>query len=257
PALGSHTSAYTYLAEELVSAGYVVIGINHQYESEYVVDPVGRYIPSNLRFHDSLKEIPIPDQLTAEEYRAAKAARQDLLAADVGFVLNELKKLNPSIFDNQLDFSRLGAWGHSIGGAAVTEAARSEQSIKAVANLDGTPTTASLASGIAVPFMYLEDLADYRRHPGYKLQFDRRDAFCARSGQPAYRVLFAGIDHASFYDYNYQFAKDSPNELVEKKTLDKFVLYLEHFFDRHILTENISIEASLTDSMEIYVYPKP
>ena len=47
PALGSHTSSYTYLAEELVAAGYVVVGINHQYESEYVIDPVGRYIPSN------------------------------------------------------------------------------------------------------------------------------------------------------------------------------------------------------------------
>lgn len=257
PALGSHTSSYTYLAEELVAAGYVVIGINHQYESEYVLDPVGRYIPANLSFHDSLKLIPIPEQITADEYRAAKGTRQQVLAEDIAFALAELKKLNPSTFSNQLDFSRMGAWGHSIGGAAVTDAARNDSQIKAVANLDGTPSTDALENGINVPYMYLEDLTDYRRHPGYKMQFERRDAFCRKTGGVAYRILFADTDHSSFYDYGYQLEPNTPFGLAQKQNLDDFEHYLEYFFDRHLLAERTSIQAQQSDSLEIFVYPNP
>ncbi|MFK7924175.1 MAG: hypothetical protein AB8H47_19610 [Bacteroidia bacterium] len=257
PALGSHTSSYTYLAEELVSAGYVVIGINHQYESEYVIDPVGRFISANLSFHDSLKEIPIPEQITADGYRAAKGPRQQVLAEDIAFALEELFELNLSNFNNQLDLARIGAWGHSIGGAAVTDAARNTGLIKAVANLDGTPSSDALANGIGLPYLYLEDLTDYRQHDGYRMQFDRRDAFCRKGGSIAYRVLFAGIDHSSFYDYSYQLTPNTAEGIAQKEYLNGFISYLDRFFALHLSGEWTNIKAQQSDSLEVFVYPNP
>ena len=70
---------YTYYAEKLAKCGFVVVGINHLYESEYVIDNNMNIIPANLAFHDSLKTLDIPKQITAEKYREVKGIRQKVL----------------------------------------------------------------------------------------------------------------------------------------------------------------------------------
>jgi hypothetical protein len=65
-----------------------------------------------------------------------------LWANDLRFVLDQIERLNRdpnSIFDHQLDLKKIGAFGHSFGGAAAILAALQDTRILAVLNLDGSP----------------------------------------------------------------------------------------------------------------------
>jgi hypothetical protein len=65
-----------------------------------------------------------------------------LWANDLRFVLDQIERLNRdpnSIFDHQLDLKKIGAFGHSFGGAAAILAALQDTRILAVLNLDSSP----------------------------------------------------------------------------------------------------------------------
>jgi len=151
PGLGSNIATYSFYAERLARKGYIVAGVNHLYESEFIINEQRQVIPANLTFHDSLKALDIPDQISADDYRAAKEPRQQMLGEDLSFCLNRMLKTLTAI-SSVIDTARIGAWGHSIGGAAAVSAAQNDRRFKAVVNLDGTPPSSALEAGIDAPF---------------------------------------------------------------------------------------------------------
>ena len=151
---------YSTLAEDLASHGYVVVGLDAPYRTGRVVFPDGRVMrrtPENN-----------PELVTGRQFelRAAK-----LLAAwtgDMAFALDRLAQLNASDtsgrFTGRLDMSRVGAFGHSFGGAQAAQFCHDDSRCKAGIDIDGAPLGSVIQAGIARPFMFL--LSDHSHESG-------------------------------------------------------------------------------------------
>ena len=252
PSLGGNLSMYTYYAEHLAQNGFVVIGVNHLYESEYVIDVDNQIYSSNHKFHDSLKSLNIPKQITADDYRKLKEARHKVLGEDLVFCLNKLEEINVVEFNGLLDLQRVGAFGHSIGGAASIYASLLDKRLKAIANIDGTPPYTALQNGIDVPFIFIEDLIDYKNNSGHNIIHIRRSNFCKLNRKESYRVLLANTNHNSFLDINYYLAETDNEKKEALNTLNNTAYYLSMFFNIYLNGKNLELNATVSDSLEVY-----
>jgi predicted dienelactone hydrolase len=84
---GVPTFGYTSQIEELVSQGYVVAAIEHTYEDGAVGFPDGRVFPLSLNSVNFYKTLGRP------ETHAWEQSRDDVWAADIRFVLDQVKRL--------------------------------------------------------------------------------------------------------------------------------------------------------------------
>ncbi len=139
PGAGFSPTFYTSLLEELASHGYVVVATSHTYTNGPVIFPDGRYAPNTED----------PAGLFGTPYF-------DVVVADLRFVLAQVRALDAGgpegRFTGRLDLERVGAFGHSIGGAASTLVCQKEPGVRACANLDGT-FQGSWEKGITQPFL--------------------------------------------------------------------------------------------------------
>jgi dienelactone hydrolase len=140
PGLGADAAAYTALAEELASQGYVVAAINPTYST-------------TVRFADGT----VVSSVDRARDRADPGQIVNVWAEDLRFVTTRLADLNRSAtkFQGRLDLSRVGFVGHSLGGAAAIEAGHDDSRCVAVANLDGDPFGAVLERGLGKPFLFI------------------------------------------------------------------------------------------------------
>ncbi|MFG3703553.1 alpha/beta hydrolase family protein [Micromonospora sp. NPDC047670] len=125
----------TVLVEELASRGYVVVTVDHTYETPVVEFPGGR-----------LETQHQPDLEPAELMRAQIRTR----IQDTRFVLDQLAVLDrggnpdagrrrlPRGLGAALDLSRVGMFGHSAGGFTTAEAMLADRRLDAGADLDGS-----------------------------------------------------------------------------------------------------------------------
>jgi predicted dienelactone hydrolase len=149
PGLGGNRDSSTVLVEELVSRGYVVATIDHTHDASQVEFPDGRV------------EVSAVPPITPEVAAKVVAVR----VADTRFVLDSLVALNaggnpdaeqrplPAGLRGALDLSRVGMFGHSLGGATAAQAMYEDRRIKAGVNLDGTMVGAVVDAGLDRPFM--------------------------------------------------------------------------------------------------------
>jgi predicted dienelactone hydrolase len=149
PGLGGNRDSSTVLVEELVSRGFIVVTIDHTYDSSQVEFPDGR-----------VEESALPP-LTPDVLERAVAVR----VADTRFVLDTLVALNagrnpdaehrrlPVGLRGALRLSKVGMFGHSLGGATAAEAMLEDRRIKAGVNLDGTLFGPVVNAGLDRPFM--------------------------------------------------------------------------------------------------------
>jgi dienelactone hydrolase len=132
PGYGLNREQGTALVEDLASHGYVVVTISHTYESAEVEFPDERL---ELGRHD-LDNSP----------HVAVALRRD----DARFVLDKLHELaagvNPDVerrklpegLGRSLDLTRIGMFGHSLGGATTVQTMANDDRVIAGIDLDGT-----------------------------------------------------------------------------------------------------------------------
>jgi predicted dienelactone hydrolase len=128
--LGFTAALNTALHEELASRGYIVAGIDHTFDGP-VEFPDGRVEvqPPGLPIDDLLHEVRaadlrfVVDQLTALAAGHNPDAEHRLLPRGLGGIL---------------DLTRVGAFGHSLGGPTVIRAMDRDRRIAAGAALDGT-----------------------------------------------------------------------------------------------------------------------
>jgi len=115
----------TFEIEQLVSHGYIVVGIDHTYRTISVF-PDGRavqFVPQESNTIDYL------DQINEEWVEDAK------------FVLDQVEKLAKNDpdhrFTDRMDLEHIGMFGHSFGGATTTQMLMTDSRIKAAINMDG------------------------------------------------------------------------------------------------------------------------
>ncbi|MFB7999354.1 alpha/beta hydrolase family protein [Streptomyces sp. NPDC056002] len=152
PGYQSDRTYNTLVIEELASWGYVVAAVDHPYDSGEVEFPDGRVVVND------------PDDASDEARTAAVAVR----AADLRFVLDQLTVLErggnpdaegrplPRGLRGTLDLTRVGAFGHSRGGAASASVMHLDERVRAGIDLDGALYGPVVERGLDRPFLLMD-----------------------------------------------------------------------------------------------------
>ncbi|MEU7282470.1 dienelactone hydrolase family protein [Streptomyces sp. NPDC045431] len=189
PGSGGVRTQNTAWAEELASHGYVVVGLDHPYDSAAVVLADGRTIHTTT---DSTGDRDKDDKLAAD-WTAVRAA-------DLSFVLTQLDQLDrgeiAGPLTGRLDTSRAAVTGHSMGGAAALQAARQDRRFDAVIDLDGYP------HGPTSPSLHQPTLALTQAiTPGTDPHYIPRIAKALQlNTATSYRLTIPGAAHLTFMD---------------------------------------------------------
>ena len=189
PGYGASRAFYSGLLADLASRGFVVLALDHPYESPVVelaegrlATPIERFLPGDpdrTRYMSALQGVRAADL----RYVADRVGRPDAFGA----------RLSP-----RLDPGRIAAIGHSFGGASAVEAAMGDARIRAVANLDGTLYGRAATDPMPVPFLLLESDHRETRHSQNYLQGNLALVHHLRAG--GYRYQIAEANHYSFTD---------------------------------------------------------
>ena len=147
-------------AEELASHGYVVVGLNHTYETTVTIFADGRVVSRNP---EAIAGALGPQAGPYEEAFIKRGAVCDYKAADLRFVADRLERINTGSDDwlaGRLDLNRLCAIGHSFGGVAALQWCRDDPRCRAAVNLDGAVWSEVGTAGLDRPA--LQVLAPHR-----------------------------------------------------------------------------------------------
>lgn len=142
PGLGMSYQESTSILEEMTSHGYIVAAINHPYLSRMTAFPDGR-------------EVPLVELLDDVDMWEFLDERLPLLIGDLQLVLDNLITLNDEpLFAGRIDTDRIGALGHSFGGAASLAFINADSRVTAGINMDGSmPFSAMGTDPVDTPFL--------------------------------------------------------------------------------------------------------
>ena len=186
----------TYQVEELASHGYVVAAISHTYGAILTVFPDGRLIPKN--------EAALPDGVPQETYDRASNLLVRQWAGDIGFVLDELEQRAEEDGDwllaGELNFDRVGVFGHSTGGGAAAEFCGTDQRCDALLAMDlwVEPVSGSVVNaGLSQPTLMLHSAA--WADVGYRSEnFAMLGDLSAASSGEVTEIRIDGTEHHDF-----------------------------------------------------------
>jgi dienelactone hydrolase len=189
PGYGAPRAFYTVLATGLASRGYVVLAIDHPYESA-VTELADGSIATMRETHsdDDPKQIHF------------MRGRTDLRIEDIRFVIDQLNRtdaMGPRLA-GRLDADRIAAIGHSLGGATAAIAMDVDHRIRAAANIDGTLYGDIPGEKIERPFLLLDSDHSETGHSEDNIANNSRllDHF----GPGSYRFEISRANHFDFTD---------------------------------------------------------
>ena len=190
------TTDYTTLAEDLASHGYFVVGIDAPYRTTVVVLPDGHVI----------ERIPSANLDLVDDAGVHRMAEKllPMWTGDIRFVLQQLDGLNTDDpggrFIGKLDFSRLGTFGHSFGGAQALQFCHDDSRCRAAIDIDGIAFGSVVQQGLDKPGMIL--MSDHSREmsdPESREIISTLQSIYSRFPTGAF-VTIRGANHFSFSD---------------------------------------------------------
>jgi hypothetical protein len=268
---GLQSPLYTATMEDLASNGYVVAAVDHPYDSTVTIFPDGHIAKFAQERFDAAAKKPHGFIDYAHD-------RIDLMAADIRFVIDKLSQYNntPELgapFAGHLDLSRIGAFGHSIGGMTSARACQIDNRIRACLDEDSTDDLGSPFSVVTSgsipkqPFLlFIAASADIFSaqavHPSdeslskqklSRAQYDeivqkqqkKQNELLTEIGGGAYRVMLfdlPGFTHRSFSDLPVIAASDDHPKL--ESTLHNFQIaqeYIRGFFDKYLKADQHTV----------------
>jgi dienelactone hydrolase len=186
---GSKASGYYALLSEIASQGYVIINMNHTYESLGATFPNGSIHYFDYQYQESIAAgsmemvKPMRDafqqglDFEARHPIVRKAVQnyfegniQKRWSEDITYTLDLLKMWNNrGWLRSKLDLDRIGVFGHSVGGGTAGRVAIEDSRVKAAANLDGIQWGNMIDTAYQIPFLYVsadwpEDHEDINEH---------------------------------------------------------------------------------------------
>ena len=161
----------TFQVEELVSHGYIVVGIDQPGGAAAVVFPDGKQINITGRVqqvlalnHQSVTPAENAPELNGQAY---KDGTIPYFAQDVSFILDQMAAVNnadpKSILTGKLDLKHTGMFGVSLGGMVGAEACLKDSRLKACLVMDVTMTADVVEKGLQQPGMWITRPADTMR----------------------------------------------------------------------------------------------
>jgi dienelactone hydrolase len=249
---------YTSFLVDMASQGYVVASVNHTYESTATAFPDGRVATFSHSFvmntHTAEMWAQI-DSLEQQFRRSTGAGRLATLrainriypnadmarrwAADLSFVIDELTRRHAegptSLFHQRLDLTRLGAFGHSAGGAAAGQLLLTDDRVRAGVNWDGAQWGDAIDAPFAQPFMAITADWDSTKFLPNPLIY--------RQGSEAafYDLTIDGTGHSSFSDIPRLIPLQAVNQagsIAPERAARIATAYTGAFFDRHLNGED-------------------
>jgi dienelactone hydrolase len=215
---GFSVLSYSAIIEEIASHGYIVVGINHTYDAPVTIFSDGRVMPVSQKFMEGVNS----QAGSFEESFRFRAEVADYKTADFKFVVDQLEIINKasSVLADRLDITRLGVFGHSLGGNAALEFCRNDDRCKAAVNLDGANWNEVGKLGLTKPAMVIA-----AEHPELVLPCDEMVMakvfpsieWCKEErrmvsqgwqiiidkGTPGYGLTIIGAKHTNFADIQF------------------------------------------------------
>lgn len=215
-------SSHTALMEDLASRGWAVLHVIHPYEAtgaRLADGTIVTFTDENNALRKPILDVlnewaaegPTMDQVTAapDDEQREKLMRTYLgtlkntdqvvvrWTTDVKYVLDHLPKTGlAGRVVARLDFSRLGAAGHSMGGVAGANFCLQDRRCKAALNLDGIPQYGTMIDRqMPAPMLMV-----YSSRPG---RAGASDIIYRRAASKYYRLDVRDTLHLDFCDVNF------------------------------------------------------
>jgi dienelactone hydrolase len=189
---------YSTLAEDLASHGYVVVGFDAPYRTIEVVFPDGRVIARRPENN--------PELFSGQELERLGNKLLAAWTADIAFDHDLLERLNASDasgkFMGRLDMTRVGVFGHSLGGATAAQFCSQDSRCKAGVDVDGSLHGSVIQTGIHKPFMFLlSGHGDFSSSAEIRqLQADIQSVYDRLPADGRLRIAIRGANHFTFSD---------------------------------------------------------
>jgi len=227
PGRGVARHFYTTIAEDLASHGYFVLAVDSPHSGR-VVYPDGRFIPPSPRYRIPFEVLTGPYEHVDEFFEEAANSG----AADIAFALQRLAAINEDDparrFTGRLDLSRLGAFGHSLGGRIAGAAVANDSRFLAYASMEGVPPREPRKRGMdtAVLMIVSSALPDMA-------QPNIRDIIPGRRND-VFVVTLEGFGHNSVTDLPLFEPEEYGYEIEPAVALDTTRRLLLAFFDQYV-----------------------
>lgn len=191
------TLGYSTLAEDLASHGYVVVGFDVPYRSLAVVLPDRKAIFRTPENNFDLAGGPGEERLANRLLQA--------WVADASFALDQVEGLNESDpssrFKGRLDMQRVGAFGHSLGGATALQFCHDDARCRAAIDVDGLVLGSVVREGLNKPFLFI--LSDHKGEPDSESRpvlANIRSVYDRLPADGRLMITIHGGDHFGFSD---------------------------------------------------------
>lgn len=145
PGYGGSYQEYTATLTNLASQGYIVVGLDHPFDTSFIIYPDNRTaISTNIT-----TSTPAGAARTIDIRVADLRSVLDFLATNATFATQIPGVHGP------LDVSAVGVFGHSLGGAASASAMAADKRFACGSNMDGTFWGDVVGTGVARPFFIM------------------------------------------------------------------------------------------------------
>lgn len=197
---------------ELASHGYVVCSIDHPHHALYTVSEDGKRTIIDRSYLSEVQDANKEGVYTREQLYGLIQKWMQLRTDDMNFVIDTIVSASQdreAPVYSQIDASRIGVFGHSMGGAASVWVGRERSDVDAVVNLDGPmfselvydPTSGDFAASgqsYATPLfnLYSDDVWDQL---GSNSTY-AGNAYAEQSAEDVRTVHVRGAKHLSFTD---------------------------------------------------------
>lgn len=226
PGFGGPRYTLTTLAEDLASRGYVVAVVDHAHEAAGAVFPGGRVLTC----------VACEKAETLEDMRKATVNR----GQDIAFVLDRLTGPRPAWrYASIVDRKRIGAAGHSLGGASAASVMAQDPRVRAGVNMDGSFGDPVPAGGLdGRPFLMLGTHTAVHLPGSQDPTWD--EAWRNLDGWKRW-LSVEGTDHLTFSDVPILFDQlgipyDAPTQptIRAERAVELVRTYVAAFFDLHL-----------------------
>jgi dienelactone hydrolase len=273
PGMGFLPIKYAPTLEDLASHGYVVVSLSHPYSTAATVFPDGRVTASTAEAGSRALSAATAKATSDAEFDPVVERIGSVWLADVRFVLDQMEQFNASDspFAGRLDLTRVGIFGHSLGGGTAAEALYQDERFDAAINMDGTLFGEVATHGVARPLMLMlseripltaEQIKLSGSSPEANAYFQQREAATQatiyESATPGYRLTLHGSTHHTFIGFEPLAAPAIfiPAEVVGTidgtRAVGIIDDYVVSFFDQHLKGQiSTLLSGSPTDYPEV------
>lgn len=257
PGMGFMPLLYTPTLEEVASQGYIVVALSHPYSTSATVFPDGRVIKSTPEFGSRALSQITASATTEDDFAAVVNHIGDVWTGDIHFTLDQLERMNAedSFLAGHLDISRVGVFGHSMGGGAAVEALHDDPRFLAAINMDGTLLGDSAWEGVNRPVMLMLSEEQTALTPDTLIQAgaeaDNAEFIVARgtatvdsvfeNGAPGYLLVLDGSKHITYTSGSalgavlaFGAPADAFGSIPAERANHIINAYIVSFFDQHL-----------------------